>query len=61
MKGNQAAAGELLDPAGMMVVLAQQAGGTMPVQGRVVGGSLISISGTRTAMVVGAVVQAVTD
>lgn len=44
-----------------MVVLAQQAGGTIPVQVRVVGGSLILTSGTQmaTVVVVAAGVQAV--
>lgn len=44
-----------------MVVLAQQAGETMPVQAKVVGGSLISTSGTLRVTVVAADVQAVTD
>lgn len=44
-----------------MVVLAQQAGGTMLVQVRIAGGSLISTSGTPRVTVVAAGVQAVMD
>ncbi|KAF3836904.1 hypothetical protein F7725_004368 [Dissostichus mawsoni] len=49
--------GDLQESAGMMGVLAQQAGGNTPVPARVVVGSLISISGMPMAMVVAAGVR----